>query len=209
MKECDVATEEPPTLTNTQTSLVQEQEPAEGDARTGTLDEADTLNKQTELTFVGDSWTNTETLRAVRSVILWTMQSAFDLVAAEVFWAQYQLDPIMNKLAGHDPVGIPASVRQELQHRTFSQELNLTQMDTRGESVAVYHADVLNADLTDWAGALTDLIKVTYNPRPLEVEEIRGRITGILRELGVGDDVDPRGSLYLPNTVLERLTRPS
>lgn len=190
-----MSTEDSPTLTGTSPTPADE------------VSQADLPPDQAEPTFIAEAGTTEETLRAVRSVTLWTIQDAFDLVAAEVLWASYQLSPIFDKLHGREPVGIPASVRQELLHQTYSKKLNLTRMDSNEESRAVYRDDVLNADLTDWAAVLTDLIRVTYDPRPIEVEEIRGRITGILRELGVGDEVDPRGSLYLPNVILDRLTK--
>jgi hypothetical protein len=44
-----------------------------------------------------------------------------------------------------------------------------------------------------------------YRLRPLEESALHGQITGLLRELGVGDPANPRGSRYLPTVVRHRL----
>jgi len=62
-----------------------------------------------------------------------------------------------------------------------------------------------SADLNDWAGVLVDAVGQMYRLRPMEESALQGQIIGLLREIGVGNPANPRGSRYLPTVVRHRL----
>jgi hypothetical protein len=47
--------------------------------------------------------------------------------------------------------------------------------------------------------ALLGPVFTSYSLRPLLEDSMRGQLSGLLRELGVGDPSNPRGALFLPN----------
>ena len=144
-------------------------------------------------------------LAALRTVMLYTITDVFALVVEESIWAGYHLDRILAPLMDQKPRMVPLPVRQEMLNGAYSRELN--DLETRASAIVAIGQDPLtaSADLNDWAGVLVDAVGQTYRLRPMEESALQGQIIGLLRELGVGNPENPRGSRYLPTVVRHRL----
>ena len=144
-------------------------------------------------------------LGALRIVMLYTITDVFALVVEESIWAVYQLDRILAPLMDVKPRMVPLPVRQEMLTGAYSRELN--DLETRASEVVATGQDprTASADLNDWAGVLMDAIGQMYLLGPMEESALQGQIMGLLRELGVGNPTNPRGSRYLPTAVRHRL----
>ena len=144
-------------------------------------------------------------LGALRTVMLYTITDVFALVVEESIWAGYHLDRILAPLIDQQPRMVPLPVRQEMLKGAYSRELN--DLETRAAGVVAIGQDPLtaSADLNDWAGVLVEAVAQMYRLGPMEESALHGQICGLLRELGVGDPANPRGSRYLPTVVRHRL----
>lgn len=144
-------------------------------------------------------------LGALRIVMLYTITDVFALVVEESIWVGYQLDHILAPLRDQKPRMVPLPVRQEMLTGTYSRELN--DLEMRGSGIVPIGQDprTASADLNDWAGVLVDAVGQMYHLGPMEESALQGQIIGLLREIGVGNQTNPRGSRYLPTAVRHRL----
>ena len=144
-------------------------------------------------------------LAALRTVMLYTITDVFALVVEESIWAGYHLESILAPLMDQKPRMVPLPVRQEMLSGAYSRELN--DLETRASGIVAIGQDPLtaSADLNDWAGVLVEAVGQMYRLGPMEESALQGQIIGLLRELGVGDPANPRGSRYLPTVVRHRL----
>jgi hypothetical protein len=144
-------------------------------------------------------------LGALRTVMLYTITDVFALVVEESIWVGYHLDRILAPLMDQKPRMMPLPVRQEMLNGAYSRELN--DLETRASGMVAVGQDPLtaSADLNDWAGVLVDAVGQMYRLRPMEESALQGQILGLLREMGVGNPANPRGSRYLPTVVRHRL----
>jgi len=142
---------------------------------------------------------------AFRSVLLHLLVEAFDLREEETLWVGYHLDKTLSPLLKLKPHAVPFPVRQEMLNGSYSRLLELRGKAhiTRGHSVN--DSRVLSASCDDWVETLISPIIESYNIRPITEATIRGQLLGLLRELGVGDPVNPRGSTYLPTELRVRI----
>jgi hypothetical protein len=144
-------------------------------------------------------------LGALRTVMLYTIADVFALVVEESIWAGYHLDRILAPLIDQKPRMVPLPVRQEMLTGAYSRELD--DLETRASGAVALGQDPLtaSADLNDWAGVLVDAVAQMYQLGPMDESALQGQIIGLLRELGVGNPANPRGSRYLPTVVRHRL----
>jgi hypothetical protein len=144
-------------------------------------------------------------LGALRTVMLYTITDVFALVVEESIWAGYHLDRILAPLMDQRPRMVPLPVRQEMLSGAYSRELN--DLETREAGMVAIGQDpsTASADLNDWAGVLVEAVGQMYRLRPMEESALQGEIIGLLREMGVGNPTNPRGSRYLPTAVRHRL----
>jgi hypothetical protein len=144
-------------------------------------------------------------LGALRIVMLYTITDVFGLVAEESMWAGYQLDRILAPLMDQKPRMVPLPVRQEMLSGAYSRELN--DLETRASGISAIGQDPLtaSADLNDWAAVLVDAVGQMYQLGSMEESALQGQVIGLLREIGVGNPANPRGSRYLPTVVRHRL----
>lgn len=147
----------------------------------------------------GTSVRRDDVVRAMRTVIVYTVTDVFDLAEEESMWVSYHVENILRQVEGMTPRSIASPVRHELQTGEYSKRLSASleaeHFPTRASGRTT------QADVTDWATVLSDVITQSYMVRPMLALSIVGQISGILVELGVGDPVNPRASRYLPNSV--------
>lgn len=145
------------------------------------------------------------TARAFRTVLTYTIADVFGLLVEETLWTGYHLDDILRPLAKYTPHRLPIAVRRELLERVYSDALSAA--EKRDSDAVALPADpaTMSADIVVWAAVLSETVTQSYRLRPMDESTILGRITGLLRELGVGDPANPRGARYLPNNVRQRL----
>lgn len=145
--------------------------------------------------------------RAFRTVLAYTITDAFACTVEESLWVRHHLNEIVQPLTTLTPQAMPLAVRRELMEHSYSELF--TRADTSEEEAIALPADpeTNNADLADWAGVLTETVSECYTLRPMVESAMYGQITGLLRELGVGDPMNPRGARYLPAAVRHRLSR--
>lgn len=146
-------------------------------------------------------------LEALRTVVLWTFTDAFGLVTEEVMWSGYHLDKILAPLMNKTPVNVPLSVRHEMLDGTYTDALAAYEArdDRRGGST--WDSNATHASANDWAAVIMQMVTECYHVRPLEESAMHGQIVGLLRELGVDHDTNPRAARYLPNDVRHRLSK--
>lgn len=145
-------------------------------------------------------------LRALRTVLLFTLTDSFALVPEETMWAGYHFESILAPLEAREALLVPLAVRQEMMPpHPYSSALD--DAEAKGTAIGVGEFDprVTHADVTDWAAVFMQTISGCYALRPLEEATMRGQIIGVLTELGVGHPDNPRPSRYLPNDVRHRL----
>lgn len=142
-------------------------------------------------------------VEALRTVMLHTLTDVFALVPEEILWAGYHLDQILAPLAGQQPAKLPAAARQEMLHASYSQAL--AALESQHLSPTVADSSTRSASLEDWAAVLVSTICECFPMRPMLESTMRGQLTGLLRELGVGAPTRPRSCRYLPSDVRERL----
>ena len=149
---------------------------------------------------------------ALRTVLLHLITDTFDLRPEETLWVGWQLDKACHPLAGVMPHSVPLAVRQEMLDGTYTRLLELRERARKIRGQVWYDSAVLQASAEEWAEALMAPITQSYSLRPLVESAMYGHILGLLRELGVGDPVNPRGATHPPLDVRQRLiderTRP-
>lgn len=145
---------------------------------------------------------------AFRVVLTYTLSEAFGLIVEESYWAGWKIGEFLAPRSTQGPIMLPLQVRQELLDSTFSAALELSETADRS-AIAIPSDEMprLHADLADWAAVLAETVTSCYQLRPIDESAFYGQMTGLLRELGVGDESNPRPARYLPNAVRERLTR--
>lgn len=138
-----------------------------------------------------------ETLRAIKTVMTYTVADVFDLTEEEIIWTAYHIENALKPFATCQQLSIASSVRHEILTGDYSNRLNKrSQAEPKKSSGSVAEADVI-----DWATVLSNIVTQTYNARPIITTGFVGQIAGILTELGVGNPNNPRASRYLPNAV--------
>lgn len=140
------------------------------------------------------------TVNAIRTVVNYTLSTAFDLVAEESLWVGWHLQEILHPLKNFHPTGRQAAVKQEIDTRHYS-NLLFERNKERG-TIHRRNDDVKYASLDDWTEAITEIIFASYpDLRPMIKARIIGSISGLLYELGVRNDEKGRASLYLPGAL--------
>ena len=142
-------------------------------------------------------------IAALRTVLLYSIAAPFALRPEETLWAGFHLDKALAPLIGKTAEYVPLAVRQEMIDSTYTRALEA--LEGSKETVAEFDPRVTHADLNDWAAVLMSTITQCYSMRPMEESALHGQIVGLLRELGVGDPVNPRGARFLPNDVRHRI----
>lgn len=142
---------------------------------------------------------------ALRTVLLHLITDTFDLRPEETLWVGWQLDKACHPLASVMPHTVPLAVRQEMLDGTYSRLLELRERARKARGQVWFDSAVLHASPEEWAEALMAPITHCYSLRPLTESAMYGHILGMLRELGVGDAVSPRGATHLPMDVRQRL----
>lgn len=141
---------------------------------------------------------------AMRTVVTFTLTDVFDLTPEETLWLTYHMGIILEPLENIRPKAIPIPVTQELMTRQYSANLSSREEGQYVDKVA----DIENTSLSDWVEIIMEMLSASYpNMRPLTEASVRGQISGVLTELGVGIEKSPRGALYLPNAVRFHLAR--
>ncbi|MBC9706693.1 MAG: hypothetical protein H9W81_17420 [Enterococcus sp.] len=142
----------------------------------------------------------------MRTVITFTITDVFDLTPDESFWLSYQINSLLEPFESITPIVIPTAVSHELTTRQYSTYLS----DRTNGGYAPRSEDVEETNLTDWTEVFMEMLCSAYPcMAPMQEAAIRGKMTGLLMELGVGIEKSPRGALYLPNAVRHALARKS
>ena len=144
------------------------------------------------------SFSPQQIVAALRTTVAFTITDVFDLDPEEALWTSYHVGNILSVFEDVTPKSIPASVIKELTTCQYSDELAKRETGNYLKN----NDEVQYASLEDWVNIFMEMITSSYYPlRPLLEASIRGQLCGILKELGVGMDKNPRGALYLPNAV--------
>jgi len=144
-------------------------------------------------------------LSALHTVLLFTVTDVFGLVPEETLWTEYHLDEILAPLLASEPHAVPIAVRQELLQGEYGARLAaLTARSDRDAGMA-HDGTARSASAEDWAAVFMQMITACYHLRPMVESGMRGKLVGLLRELGVDHAEAPRASRYLPNDVRHRL----
>lgn len=145
-----------------------------------------------------------QTCGAMRTVITYTITDVFDLTQEEALWLSYHIKNILVPFENVKPKAVPIPVTQELLTRQYSNHLLAREKGT----YASKDADIEDTCLNDWVDIIMEMVTSCYQPmRPLTEASVRGQISGVLTELGVGIEKNPRGALYLPNAVRFNLAK--
>lgn len=145
-----------------------------------------------------------QTCSAMRTVITYTITDVFDLTQEEALWLSYHIKNILEPFEKMKPKAVPIPVTQELLTRQYSNHLLARESGT----YASKDANIEDTHLSDWVEIIMEMVSSCYQPmRPLLEASVRGQISGVLTELGVGIEKNPRGALYLPNAVRFNLAK--
>lgn len=145
-------------------------------------------------------------IRALRTVTTYLIADVFDLTSEETMWAGYHIDLAFSALREEHYQVLPAPVTLELKNGSYSDKLR--EREEQEARPIPASKEVRNATLDDWTNVFMETLLVSYpSLRPLNEAKIRGYISGLLEELGVSHPKSPRGSKYLPNTVINFLAR--
>jgi len=145
--------------------------------------------------------------RAFRTVLAYTITDAFACTVEESLWVRHHLGEIVEPLTTMQPHAMPLAVRRELMEHSYSDLFDRADTSEYEATALPADAETTNAALDDWAGVLTETISECYTLRPMVESATYGKITGLLRELGVGDPMNPRAARYLPAAVRSRIAR--
>lgn len=141
--------------------------------------------------------THRDVMNAVKTVMLFTIADVFDLEEHEVDWTDYHLRLALESFESADIISLPSPVRDEILSSEYSARLaNRTHAHPRASD-----STAAEADAVDWATVLGNIAVETFKCRPIVGGGFVGRVSGILRELGVGNPQTPRASRYLPTAV--------
>lgn len=149
-------------------------------------------------------FSNKQKCGAMRTVITFTITDVFNLTPDESIWLSYRVDQILKPFEEVAPNVLPTSVTHELTTRQYS-----TYLSERSEgSYNTPDETIEEASITDWTDVFMEMICSTYAPiRPMLEASVRGELTGLLMELGVGIEKGQRCALYLPNSVRYNLAQ--
>lgn len=151
-------------------------------------------------------YNNDSVVRALRTVTSYLIADVFELTPEEIMWSAYHMDLAFKPLSNEKYSAIPAPVHRELQAGTYGKLLE--ERETLQAKPIVASDEVKKASIDDWTDVFMETVLTSYPElRPLNEAKIRGYISGLLKELGVSDPKNPRGSKYLPNTVMNFLAR--
>lgn len=157
---------------------------------------------------VQTQYNNASIMRSLRTVTTFLIADVFDLTPEEAMWTGYHIEKAFTSLKDENCNAIPAPVMRELQTGAYG-----TMLADRENVIAKpirEDKDVKTATLEDWTNVFMETVITSYpDLRMLNEAKIRGYMTGLLEELGVGHKKQPRGSKYLPNTVMNLLGRKS
>lgn len=153
---------------------------------------------------VAQGFTDKQKCGAMRTVITFTITDVFDLTPDESFWLSYQINRILAPFENITPSALPTAVSHELTTRHYSTYLS----DRTDGGYAPRAEDIEETNLSDWTEVFMEMICSSYAMmNPMLEASIRGELTGLLMELGVGIEKSPRGALYLPNAVRYNLAK--
>ena len=145
---------------------------------------------------------------ALGTFVTAVLADAFDLTPEETIWVRAHLAETFSPLAGRTVDQVPLQVSQEISTEAFSRRL--AERDEAGSgSARIQPAGVRYAGAEEWAAVIMQIVEQCYAPRPLDESGMRGRLIGLLRELGVGRADAPRASTHLPAEVIHLLNRRS
>lgn len=144
---------------------------------------------------------------AFRVVLLHLLTEAFDLREEEMLWTGYHLDSALAPLLDLSPHSVPFPVRQEMLVGSYSRLLALRAKAHLVRGGSTQDPKVSHAGVSEWADALMEPVISSYQLRPLTEATMRGQMVGLLRELGVGNSVAPRGATHLPTELRVRVFR--
>jgi hypothetical protein len=142
---------------------------------------------------------------AFRVVLLQSLSSAFDLTPDESIMVGVKLDSLLAPLLQLKPHAVPFSVRQEMLDGAYSRQLALRSKSNIVRGQVQFNPKVLSATLEDWVDALMMPLLTSYDLRAFDEAEMRGHLQKLLRQIGVGDPVSPRGAIYMPSDLRARL----
>lgn len=153
---------------------------------------------------VSHQFTPNQVCAAMRTVITFTITDVFDLTPEETLWLSYHMGTILEPFEASKPKAIPVPVMHELMTRQYSSSLSTREQG----QYAHKESEIEDTRLSDWVEIIMEMVTSSYQPiRPLVEASVRGQISGVLTELGVGIEKSPRGALYLPNAVRFNLAR--
>ena len=138
-----------------------------------------------------------------------TLADAFDLRAEEAMWVAHHLTQAFLPLRGKVPEQVPLPVSHEIAQGVYSQRLRDLDRAAPTGVPAVAAPEVKYAGPEEWAAVVMQMAETCYMLRPMVESQMRGKLIGILREMGVGRPKAPRASKYLPADVLDLLLRRS
>lgn len=145
------------------------------------------------------------TVAAFRTVTLHTIADAFDLHWQETAIVGYRLDEILSPLLALHPAQVPVAVRREMLDHTYTQALDKRQSRTVSTVPQVGDGRVLNATIEEWAEILLLPVFASYALSPVAESRMHFELLQLLRQLGVGDERNPRPAMYLPTDLRLRL----
>lgn len=148
---------------------------------------------------------STAQVSAFRTVLMQLLSSTFSLSEEESLWVGYRLDRILAPLLNAKSQAIPFAVRQEMLDHNYSRLLELQSKTNLVKAKIPYNPKVLSASIDEWADALIAPIETSYSLRPFDEATMRSEILNILRDLGVGDPVNPRVATYMPTDLRTRI----
>jgi hypothetical protein len=170
-----------------------------------------TLSRQSKKMASGDfntiatSTDNEKAAKAFRTVLGFMISDAFALSTEESLWVRSHLNETLSPLGNMTPTCLPIAVRIELREKSYSKAQNSSDLRVLPSMALMYDRKTTSASLADWTGVLVDTLNNCYSFRPMIESVVYGQINSILREIGIGDPINPRGSRYLPNAVKSRL----
>lgn len=144
------------------------------------------------------------TVEALRTVTLYTISDAFDLCWQETSAVSFRLDRIFAPLLDHHPHQVPWAVRREMLDGSFTLLVSRRQ-ETWGSGGQRFDHQVLHASVEEWTEILLTPIFDSYDLNPVMESRMYFEVLAMLKDLGVGDEKNPRASMYLPTDLRLRL----
>jgi len=148
---------------------------------------------------------STAKVSAFRAVLMQLLSSTFELREEELLWLGYRFDHLLAPLLSTQSNVVPFAVRQEMLDHNYSRLLALQSKTNLVKPVMPFNPKVLSATIEEWADALLAPIETSYELRPFDEATMRSEILSILRDLGVGDPVNPRAATYMPTDLRTRI----